>query len=123
MNVLKDRKIIILGAILFVFTILYFIVVNHVSYAFETTIDSEATYATVIDTIKKSASAYGKDKPQLFSENNTAYIKVQDLIDEKYLITDESGSIPNPLNDNETLNSKMVKIKLENEELLVEVDK
>lgn len=122
MNMIKDKKIIALSIILVVFTICYFIIANKVSYAFVTDYDANATYDNVIDTIKKSAMAYGTDKTQLFDENNTIYIKVQELIDEKYLVPNEEGNIENPLEENETLNSKMIKIKKEEDKITVEVD-
>lgn len=122
MKILKDKKIIALGTILVVFTISYFIVVNKISYAFDNTYDINEFYNNTIDTIKKSAVAYGEKNIALFNENNTIYIKVQDLIDNDFLIPNENGNITNPLKENETLNSNIVKIKLENEKVSAEVD-
>ncbi len=118
----KDKKIIALSVILLVFTICYFVVANKISYAFETDYDLKATYDSVIETIKKSATSYGTDKSELFNENNTIYVKVQELIDEKYLVPNEDGNITNPMDANDTLNSKMVKIKKDEDKILVEVD-
>ena len=122
MNMFKDKKIIALSAILLVFTICYFVVANKISYAFETDYDLKATYDNVIETIKKSATSYGTDKSELFNENNTIYVKVQELIDEKYLVPNEEGNITNPMDENNTLNSKMVKIKKDEDKIIVEVD-
>ena len=122
MNMFKDKKIIALSVILLVFTICYFVIANKISYAFETDYDLKATYENVIATIKKSATSYGTDKSELFNENNTIYVKVQELIDANYLVPNEDGNITNPLNKDDTLNSKMVKIKKEEDKILVEVD-
>ncbi len=122
MKLLKDRKIIVLIVILVVFTISYFVIANKISYAFEIADDSEAQYNLIIDNIKNSAIAYGKNNTNLFSENNIIYIKVQDLIDNKFLIPDEDGNLINPLKNSENLNSNVVKIKYENEKFTVEVD-
>ncbi len=122
MKIIKDKKIIILAVILTVFTIGYFIIANKISYAFSTDYDANETYNHTIDTITKSAIAYGEKNLDLFNENDTIYIKVQDLIDNSYLIPDESGNINNPLKETESLNSNVIKIKLENKEVSAEVD-
>ena len=122
MSLLKDKKIIILVAILALFTTIYFFAINKISYAFSNDYDVNKAFSTYIDTIKQCAIAYGKANLDMFKEEKIIYIKVQDLIDNNYLIPDEKGNIVNPLNNNETLNSKIIKLKYENEKILVEVD-
>ena len=122
MKIWQDKKIIALGIILMVFTIGYFIIVNKISYAFETNYNVEEEYNSTIETIKASAIAYGSNHLDLFNESDTVYIKVQDLIDNNVLIPDEEGNITNPLKTNESLNSNIVKMKYENQEVSAEVD-
>ena len=48
MNLLKDKKIIALGVILLLFTIVYFVAINKISYAFETDNLSKESYNNLI---------------------------------------------------------------------------
>lgn len=122
MSLLKDKKIITLIIILVLFTLSYFIIVNKVSYAFLDNTNLNAVYDSTIKTIEKCAAAYGKQHLELFEKEKIIYIKVQDLIDSNLLATNENGNIINPLNIEENLNSKVIKIKLEQDEFFVEVD-
>ena len=122
MKIFKDKKVILLVMILMIFTIGYFIVVNKVSYAFSNNYNLETAYDNVIKTIKECAIAYGKNNSKLFEEDDIVYIKVQDLIDSNLLIANIEGNITNPLKENATLNSNIIKIKKENEKFTVEVD-
>lgn len=121
MNRIKDKKIIILFAILLVFTIAYFLIVNKVSYAFENNYDMNAVYDKKLETITKCAEAYGKANLDDFNEEGLLYITVQNLIDDGYLIPDEDGNIKNHLNTLESLNNKKIRIKYENEKINAEI--
>ncbi len=123
MNTIKDKKIIVLGAILLLFTIAYFIIVNKVSYAFDNNFDTNKLYDLTIDTIEKSAIAYGNDNLSEVekSPNSTLYIDVQTLIDKSYLVTDSEGLIVNPLDNTKNLNAYKIKLKYENKELSAEI--
>ena len=61
MKKIKDIKVIILGLILFVFTIGYFVIVNKVSYAFENGYDIKSVEETKMNIISKCAESYGKN--------------------------------------------------------------
>ena len=124
MKFYKDKKIISLGVILVLFTIVYFVVANKLSYAFSDGLDEEAMYEDVIEVITKSAVAYGYANVDLLqeSENKTIYPKVQDLIDEGFLIADEDGNIVNPINTNKLLNSYGLKIKYNDGKVSAEVN-
>lgn len=122
MKLLKDKKVIALVSILVIFTIGYFIIANKVSYAFSNSYDLNTTYENTIETIKKCAIAYGEKNLDLFEKEKIIYVKVQDLIDNNFLAANSEGKIVNPLKNNEVLNSNVIKIKYENEEITVEVD-
>ena len=122
MNLLKEKKILVLVAVVVLFTVIYFVAANKISYAFSTDYDVDKVFSTTIETIEKCAVAYGKKNLDMFKEEKIIYIKVQDLIDNDFLIPDEKGNIVNPLKNNETLNSNIIKLKYENGEVLVEVD-
>ncbi len=108
-KVLNDKKIIVLILALLIFTVGYFSIINKVSYAF-TDNNQEKNYDKLIEIIKDSAEYYGEKHKDIFKEEKIAYIKIQDLIDDTCLAADENGLVINPVN-NETLNSKVIKLK------------
>ena len=111
MNFIKDKRYISLVAVLVLFTVVYFVLVINVSHAFAVDYNVNATYDAKIDVIKKSAMAYGENNLDLFKDNDTIYIKVQDLIDNNLLVADNDGNIVNPLKSDDLLNNKVIKIK------------
>ena len=122
MNLLKDKKIVALGVILLVFTIIYFIVINKTSYAFETDNLSRESYNSLIATIKECAKSYAMHNEELFAEDTTVYIKIQDLIDSNYFIPNNNENVVSPIDNTTVLNSNIIKIKKENDTYLIEVD-
>ena len=122
MKYIKDRKIIILVLLIAVFTMVYFVIVNRISYSFSNNYDFNELYKIKIDTIKKCAIAYAEKHRDMFKKENVVYIKVQDLIDESFLLPNNEGNIINPLNENTTLNSNIIKLKIENDVINVVVD-
>ncbi len=118
---IKDKKIFVLIAILFVFTISYFLIANKISYAFENNYDSNATYAITVDTISKCAQKYGEDNKESFNEEGLLYITVQTLIDNGYLASNEEGKIINPLSSEEFLNDKKIRIKNIEDKITAEI--
>ncbi|MBE6156925.1 MAG: hypothetical protein E7161_04175 [Firmicutes bacterium] len=122
MKISKNKTIIILIAILLVFSIGYFIIVNKISYAFSDNYDLNNLYENTIETIKKCATVYGENNLYLFEDEKIIYIKVQDLIDNNLLATNEDGVVTNPLNENTSLNSNVIKIKYEDKKISVEID-
>ena len=109
---LKSKNIILYEIIglLLLFTIVYFVVVTKVSYAF--TYDaSEQSYNQKIFLIEKAGKIYGESHLELFEKNDTAYVNVSELVEMGYFTADdEIGNVKNPLSDVKTLNS--VKVRL-----------
>lgn len=122
MKIFKDKKIIALLIILVVFTIGYFIIVNKVSYAFQVNSNEKESYDALINVIKECSKKYGIDNPSIFNEEKIAYIKVQDLIDNNLLLTNEDGNIYNPLDKKIIMNSNVIKLKKDKEEIIVEIN-
>ena len=120
-KLLEDKKIIILVAILFIFTIAYFISINGFSYAFSTEYDTEYAYKTTVDTIKKSAITYATNNQDIFSEDKIVYMKVQDLINNNILATNSDGNVINPINGN-SLNEHLIKIKKDKDKITAELE-
>ena len=123
MKQIKDIKIILLISILTIFTISYFVIANKVSYAFVTDTDVNVSYNNLMKTIEEGAKVYASKNTDIFTEDNIAYIKVQDLIDNNLIAPNDNGNIVNPLDKDDILNSKIIKIKKENDNLIVEIDK
>ena len=121
MKNIKDKKIIILGAILLVFTLIYFVAVNKVSYAFATTTNYEQAHNNRVKTIIKAAEKYGKDNIENFNEEGLLYINVQNLIDSGYLIPNEEGIIIDQMNNFESMNDKKIRLKHEDEKISAEI--
>ena len=124
MKMFKDKKVIALIIILGVFSIGYFVIANKISYAFVSDYDVTEAYNTTLETIKNSAIAYGKANLETIKkeDSKTIYPKVQDLIDNGFLVPNEDGLIINPAKTNESLNNNMIKIKYEKEDFIVEID-
>ena len=122
MNLLKDKKIIALGVILLLFTIVYFVAINKISYAFETDNLSKESYNNLISTIKECAKVYANKNEELFKEETTVYIKIQDLIDSELLIPNNGENVISPIDNKTVLNSNIIKIKKEDNTFIIDVD-
>jgi hypothetical protein len=122
MKYLKDKKIISLLVILFLFTVVYFVAANKVSYAFSDNADVTHLYNKTITIIKKCALTYAKKNPDIFKKESIAYIKVQDLIDNDLLVANSDGQLINPLDSSTSLNDNIIKLKKEDGKIDVTVD-
>ena len=122
MKKIKDKKIIVLLVVLTIFTIGYFVIVNHISYAFTDQYDSSIIYNKTIDVIKKASILYAEKNKDLFEKDNVIYIKVQDLINNELLATNNEGNIPNPTKKSEVMNTNIIKIKKDKNTYTAEVD-
>lgn len=107
-------------AVLLVFTIVYFVVVNNVSYAF-TFDEKEFKYENTINTIKLMSQLYGKDNMDLFEEHQVIYITVQDLVDNNYLVPDENGKVNDPTSEVKTFNETKIRLANKNGEIVAKV--
>lgn len=110
MNYFKNSKIIALIVVLVLFTIIYFVAVNKVSYAFEYSKYDKDAYNSLINTIKECAKQYAINNPNIINEDNIVYITIQDLIDLNFIIPNDNENVVNPI-DNSIMNSMVIKIK------------
>lgn len=122
MKSIKDKKVIALISILVLFTIIYFVTISKVSYAFEDSSNSKEPYNSLIDTIKECAEKYAANNDGLFKDNQIVYIKVQDLIDSSLLAPNNDTNVVNPIDKKTVLNSNVIKIKKEDNKYIIEVD-
>lgn len=109
---LKSKNLVLYEIIglLAIFTIIYFVAVNRISYAF--TYDAETElYNQKISLIKKASENYASKNLEMFTEEETIYVTVQDLVDEGfYLADDESGKVQDPTSDVKTLNALKIRL-------------
>ena len=121
MKIFKDKLFFILISVLVIFTIVYFIIVNKVSYAFVVSNDNSYAYNSLINVIKECSLTYAK-KNNVFKDENIVYIKVQDLIDNNLLVPTDGTNVISPLDHKTVMNSNLIKLKKDYNEIIVEVD-
>lgn len=122
MDKMKDIKLISLGVILVSFTFVYFFSVNKISYAFESDYDVSKLHDKKIETVLACAKKYGESNNDLFSSEDTAYIKVSDLIEANLIATNENGNVKDP-SSNKVIDNMVIKLnKLEDNKISVEVN-
>lgn len=121
MKKIKDIKIIILGLILFVFTIGYFIIANKISYAFANDFDIAKIEENKINIISKCAEKYGENHRDNFNDEGIIYITVQNLVDEGYVAANAEGKVLNLSDATNNLNDKKIRIKLVDNKITAEI--
>lgn len=99
--------------VLIVFSVGYFASViaicGKISFNFE-----QELYNEKISSIEKQASIYANAEENLFSEDNTVYVTIGDLVEKNVIISNKNGEVVDPRNNDTNLND--VKIKLEKKE-------
>ena len=91
MEKLKDIEPLSCLAVLLVFTIGYFLMVNKISYAFENSVDLSKSHDNKIKVIEECSKKYASINDNLFNEDDTIYIKVSDLVKNPIQIKNKSG--------------------------------
>lgn len=117
----KDVKLITCFIVLLLFTLGYFFIVNKLSYAFDNTVDLSKNHDNKIKVIEECAKKYGEINKNLFSEDDTIYIKVTDLVNAGLLATNQDENVVDIVN-NKILNDSVIKIKKEKDNYSVEVN-
>lgn len=117
----KDIKLITCFIVLLLFTLSYFFMVNKLSYAFDNTVDLSKNHDNKIKVIEECAKKYGEINKNLFSEDDTVYIKVTDLVNAGLLATNQDENVVDIVN-NKILNDSVIKIKKEKDNYSVEVN-
>lgn len=108
----KNLMLYIALGVMLVFTAVYFIAVNKISYAFVMD-DGKALLESKLDSINKMAQIYGEKNLELFEEEDTIYVTVNDLVENGYIIPDDDhGNVKDPSSDVKVLNELKVRITL-----------
>ena len=121
MEKLKDIKLLSCLAVLLVFTIGYFLMVNKISYAFENSIDLSNSHDNKIKVIEECSKKYASINDNLFKEDDTIYIKVSDLVKADLLTTNREENVVDILNG-KILDDNVIKIKKEQDNYIIEVN-
>ena len=121
MEKLKDIKLLSCLAVLLVFTIGYFLMVNKISYAFENSVDLSNSHDNKIKVIEECSKKYASINDNLFNEDDTIDIKVSDLVKADLLTTNREENVVDILNG-KILDDNVIKIKKEQDNYIIEVN-
>lgn len=121
MEKLKDIKLLSCLAVLLVFTIGYFLMVNKISYAFDNSVDLSNSHDNKIKVIEECSKKYASINDNLFKEDDTIYIKVSDLVKADLLTTNREENVVDILNG-KILDDNVIKIKKEQDNYIIEVN-
>lgn len=116
---MKNKNIILyeIIGVLLTFTVIYFLLVNKVSYAFVYN-EADVLYNNKMKLIEKSAKLYANQNMDTLKKDETIYVTVNDLVSGGYLIADDNeGNVNNPKSDVKNLNETKIKITYKNEHL------
>jgi len=105
---LKNRYLYYIAAVLVVFSATYFIFVGYVSHYFDVSNANKDLYDKTVSYIKRSAEAYGERRKEIFNESGVAYIKVQDLVDNGFIVTDMNGNVVDYMNEGLSMNDNVI---------------
>lgn len=121
MEKLKDIKLLTCLVVLLLFTIGYFLMVNKISYAFDSTVDLSKSHDNKIKVIEECSKKYASINDNLFNEDDTVYIKVSDLVKADLLTTNREENVVDILNG-KILDDNVIKIKKEQDNYIIEVN-
>ena len=96
--------------VLAIFTVVYFVSINKISYAFSYN-KTDALYDMKMTVISKSAEVYATNDKDLFKEKDTIYVTVGELIEKGYLVADKEEKLMNPKSEVKDLNDLKIRIK------------
>ena len=118
---MKKNKVIsiCLFGVIGIFTIMFFVLTNKASYAFNTDYETEL-YNIKINSIEQQAKTYGESNKDLFKENKDAYITVDDLAKLGFMITD-NGKVIDPRNEEKNLNNIKIRLTYKNDDVTAKV--
>ena len=117
----KNMLLYIAIGVVVLFTAVYFVAANKISYAFAA---DEGTMLLdgKLNSLSKMAQIYGENNLDLFNEDNTIYVTVSDLVDKGYILADDDkGNVKDPTSDVKVLNELKIRITLEDGKVTTKV--
>ncbi len=107
------------GFIIAVFTIGFFVFANDASFAFGTNYEQEL-FTSKINSIEQIAVVYAENTEGIFTSEEDAYIKVDDLAKLGYIINNE-GLVSDPRDETKTLNDCKIRLSKEKDKITAKV--
>lgn len=111
----RGYTVVELIVVILVVGVIAFVCINKASYAFS---DQEIAVTELmeqkIELIEKQAIKYGEDNKDLFEESKTIYIRLIDLIENKYLLNNS---------DSEINNNQKIKLEYKDDKVIATVEK
>lgn len=98
-----------------IFGIAFFIAAGSISNVFNYDYKNDL-YNMTIAAIEDQASLYGKMNPELFEEEKSIYVTIDDLAQANAVISYEDGKVLDPRDNNKKLNDIKVKITKESDD-------
>lgn len=114
------KKNIGLIVILVIFSIIYFVVANKISYDLGVNFEDDL-YQMKIAAIEKQAAAYAENKKDMFAEGNSIYMTVEELSLANVIVSNSEGIVNDPRDNSKTLNDLKVKITNEDDKITAKV--
>lgn len=109
-----------LAILLGVFSVAYFTVAIIISNNFKVSF-SDDLYEQKIDSIEDQAIIYAKGQEELFAEDKTVYITIEQLANANAIISSEEGKVVDPRNSENNLNDLKVKITKDGDNITAQV--
>ncbi len=110
---------ILLGVVLLIFTISFFWFANRASYEFKSDFESDL-YALTLEAITDQAEVYGQYTNDLFKDNKSVYITVDDLAQKGFVINND-GVVEDPRDNTKKLNDLKIKLTKNKEKVTAKV--
>lgn len=110
----KGYTVIELIVVIAVVGVFAFVAINKASYAFSDNVEAEkALYEQKVGMIETAAEKYAEDNKELFKESKITYIRVADLVDAKYLLSQENSESVVSIDNNQKIELILKKDKIE----------
>ena len=103
-----------------VFTIVYFVAANVISYNFNVNYEQEC-YDLTISSIEKQTAIYAQYNADIFSDDDTAYMTVHELSLANAIVSSSEGTVMDPRDDDKNLDDLKVKITKNNDKIEAKV--
>lgn len=103
--------------VLAIFSIGYFTATWVISGYFGGNFNQEL-YKEKISAIEKQASIYAQANEDLFAEEKTAYVTINDLVKQNAVIANEKGEVTDPRNSDNNLNDIKIKLTKDDEKVV-----
>ena len=120
---MKNKNVLLYIAIgiVVLFTAVYFVVANKISYAFAAE-EETMLLDGKLNSLSMMAQLYGENNLDLFNEDDTIYVTVNELVEKGYVLADDDkGNVKDPTSDVKVLNELKIRITLKDGEIATKI--